>query len=175
MALHGQWCAHLTTCMSPGVRELARTPLCVNVRVCTYIHSCIGSIYMSGNVILRLVVTHVSWTPPALPMKGACSPQVSNDNIKQIYGHATHSNGKGGWTYSQMCWEIQYVTLLNIDCLQLFCHPRLKRTDSGSVGGRRRVRKGYREGGEEVGGLRESKKETDNTKAKYIRRGKSVR
>lgn len=31
----------------------------------------------------------------ALPMKCGSSSLVSNDNIKQIYGHVTHTNGKG--------------------------------------------------------------------------------
>ncbi len=65
-------------------------------------------------------------TPPVLPMKCACCSLVSNDNIKQIYSHATHSNGKGEHAHTDM---LRYVIMLNSNCLQLFLCMRLKRID----------------------------------------------
>ena len=153
-----------TSPLSPLIWHYLANGVCSWPMVCAPDH-----MYMyigSRNVILCLAVTHMPWTQPALLMKCVCCFLVSNDNIKEIYSHAIHSNRNRVWAYTDV---LRYTVRHHAKYWlfsAIFC-PRVSRIDwcreNLSLAERRSAGKGYREkvDGQREGGSRRTEREEE--------------
>lgn len=117
----------------------------------------VSRFHVSKNRIFTLVVTQMPGMQQELCMKCVCCSQVSNDNIKQIYDHAIHPNGKGEHTHIDVK---RYMSPCetSIMHIQFFCSTVEKVKKNG------RCRKGYKE---EVHELRRGSRRSNRVKKEH--------